>query len=143
MEDRYMTTLWNSYAANWLSFCPNLIAETTPDIRLSIFYYGLLRAKYLNDITDLSPDELYMANVDRDNAFKDFIPTLVGDVSKLRNGVTGVYFQNEEGIGRGVFAAWRALVSGQIFGSTDGGMFETSRLDKILFSKFWIRPGGE
>jgi len=132
-SDIFRQTLQKTFAANWLSFCPNLIPHVSAQHRLNIFYMNLTRAKYM--LFELrNQGVIRIHGVPRDQAFENAQATLLGSVDILRNGFgastfNAIRFRGEEGIGPGLLTNWMYLVSGQIF-SRERGMFESQSGNK-------------
>jgi len=129
----FRQTLQITFAANWLSFCPNLIPHVSAQHRLNIFYMNLTRAKYML-FEFRNQGVISFDDVPRDQAFENAQATLLGSVDIVRNGFgastfDSIRFRGEQGIGPGVLTNWMDLVSGQIF-SRERGMFESQSDNK-------------
>jgi len=121
--EKYGESIKVGYAANWLSFCPNLIEASNRQVREMVFNHGVFRAKVFaaSFRDDLHPS----LQVQRQTLFQDALGGFLSDrnIGQLFIPVARVEFEGEAGIGQGVVTNWYDEMSAQIFGA-DSGLFE-------------------
>lgn len=110
----------DAFAANWLSFCPNLVEATEPRARLMVFKHAVYRMQIASLHTDNREDIRYQnIHVARETAFVDIVDTLLvtDRVQLLRRPITLIRFAGSESVagGRGVKEDWANEVGKQIF----------------------------
>jgi hypothetical protein len=110
----------DAFAANWLSFCPNLVEATEPGTRLMVFKHAVYRMQIASLHTNGQNDNRYNnINVVRETAFVDIVDTLLmtDRVQLLRRPISQIRFAGAEAraLGRGVKEDWANEVGKQIF----------------------------
>ena len=126
-ETKYKLSFVNGFAANWLSFCPNLINVSSRNIRQKVFEHGVYQTKIINGRVGDEINSLSLW-VPRRSLFADAMAFPDGLLSGNRNSqllwrILSVNFRGERGAGYGVLTNYYDEMSLQIFGQ-DSGLFD-------------------